>query len=86
MCRNYCLLIKKGPSAGNWLANIVVWVDVKKKQNFGKAQCLLILYNYSAAKQQISCNLPLAAVHYFCLTKEFPKLPTTEPPNNTNTI
>ena len=30
---------------------------------------------YSAAKQQISCNLPLVAVHHFRLTKGFQKTP-----------
>ena len=39
----------------------------------GSYQARYVLY--STAKQQISCNLPVVAVHHFCLTKGFPKTP-----------
>ena len=52
------------------------WILIKKwfKKN---AICLFVKIGFenSGSKQQISCNLPLAAVHHFCLTKGFLKTP-----------
>ena len=46
---------------------------------------LLQIYHWDKSKQT-SCNLPLVAVHYFCLTKWFQKLPTAAPSTDRNAI
>ena len=68
-----------------WTFVHLLWGNERKITNmtsFCFAFSLLRIYRlincfclHSAAKQQISCNLPLVALHHFCLTKGFPKTP-----------